>query len=942
MKLEGEIPMESLDDSDEEDDDGRDNILCGLCRDHHPLYDDVTRPHRKKPPVEVAGVEPPVEVAGVETDDAAIQFDSEVVVESGNELELVAKTNESVTNNYDNSDNSENESLEDHFDESDMEGEELTLFTNGVVVRKKCAATNEFIDDDADNIDVGDGEEMVQDMIPGSPDGWKPPSPPDSWKGYEPKWGAPEESDVDNPGKWSLYCFCPKYVVGKREYKYHCTPCGAQVVPANAVGERVVEGWTFYYDGWEPDEFDSTTFVRTGATKADLKPESRKGSLDGDCLKKHGLTSDRMKKNDPLFFFQLLFPMQNPSLTGIENDQRMAYFSQVSICTNVYASAHGGGSGIGHDWVRTSEMEMIRWTGIPLRHGACDGKPGTIASRWDKRDPRYDPVIATSGITVSRFKEIKRYFKLNNNYVEKKKGEEGYDPCSKFDHVYKCLVHNMNYVTRRADLDGTVDETTWGFGGFMGDCGQRLINKPVSKGGQIVMMYDVNKRYPRAYVHRHSCHPPDDVFNVKGPAEIMMLVKQLDELVIGAHEASIAIVNPATGRTTLVPKKQIYERQPHIIADNFFSHDKLLDILGKKGYGMTCTFRRDRFPTGLKEFCHHERTQAPELKAKIMRYQNPIIAIKQCRGGLGEKDYTKTLVSFQSTGSTNIGGVNNLPSCSLYVRKKERGKKGEKHVWGIEDNEARGTYLYHYNSVDVADHMVKNTSNKFISWKYWHSPYLHAIALGVIAAFDMYRECCEGKLDESWFITEKKRLNFEQFRMLLSEQMLKYEPQQNEYPGDDKFRSSTRQHKSRRSSSNDKENGDLEFRNSGLNLEKYTKARSGEFPRLCNSTNEIAHHAANVVRTTNGKACEVCGRDSVWRCNICGKHLCTTTQRKWNGLKCFFAFHSHEFFGLARCDSRAVHGFSTASWEPPSEAVMKLNASRIRKLQDALKKSGEW
>ena len=123
------------------------------------------------------------------------------------------------------------------------------------------------------------------------------------------------------------------------------------MVPANAVGERVVEGWTFYYDGWEPDEFDSTTFVRTGATKADLKPESRRGSLDGDCLKKHGLTADRMKNNDPLFFFQLLFPMQNPSMTGIENDGRMAYFSQVSICTNVYASANGGGSGIGHDWV---------------------------------------------------------------------------------------------------------------------------------------------------------------------------------------------------------------------------------------------------------------------------------------------------------------------------------------------------------------------------------------------------------------------------------------------------------------------------------------------------------------------------------------------------------------------------------------------------------------
>ncbi len=144
------------------------------------------------------------------------------------------------------------------------------------------------------------------------------------------------------------------------------------------------------------------------------------------------------------------------------------------------------------------------------------------------------------------------------------------------------------------------------------------------------MMYDVNNRYPHAYVHRHYCHPPNDIFNVKGPAEIMMLVKQLDELVIGADVASIALVNPATGKKTLVPKKQIYEWQPHIIADNFILHNKLLDILKRKGYGMTFTFRRDHFPTGLKEFCHHEQKQAPELKAKIMRYQNPIIAITQC------------------------------------------------------------------------------------------------------------------------------------------------------------------------------------------------------------------------------------------------------------------------------------------------------------------------
>jgi len=37
-------------------------------------------------------------------------------------------------------------------------------------------------------------------------------------------------------------------------------------------------------------------------------------------------------------------------------------------------------------------------------------------------------------------------------------------------------------VTKKADLDATVDESTWGFGGYSGECGSRLINKPVSRG----------------------------------------------------------------------------------------------------------------------------------------------------------------------------------------------------------------------------------------------------------------------------------------------------------------------------------------------------------------------------------------------------------------------------------------------------------------------------
>ena len=59
-------------------------------------------------------------------------------------------------------------------------------------------------------------------------------------------------------------------------------------------------------------------------------------------------------------------------------------------------------------------------------------------------------------------------------------------------------------------------------------------------------------------------------------------------------------------------------------------------------------------------------------------------------------------------------------------------------------NEAGEIYLTHYSGIDAADHMIKNAGIRYITWKYWHVPYLHALSLGVIAAHDMYRELCIG------------------------------------------------------------------------------------------------------------------------------------------------------------------------------------------------------
>ncbi len=72
---------------------------------------------------------------------------------------------------------------------------------------------------------------------------------------------------------------------------------------------------------------------------------------------------------------------------------------------------------------------------------------------------------------------IKKYFKLSNNLAEPKRGMPNYDPCSRYDLIYRVMVHNINQVTRRADSDGTIDESSWGFGGYMAECGGHLVRK---------------------------------------------------------------------------------------------------------------------------------------------------------------------------------------------------------------------------------------------------------------------------------------------------------------------------------------------------------------------------------------------------------------------------------------------------------------------------------
>ena len=71
-----------------------------------------------------------------------------------------------------------------------------------------------------------------------------------------------------------------------KEYLGHFTPAMAKVGPPNNEGVREINGWTFHYTGWTPDEFDEATYVRDDAAQMDLKPKSRRGCLDVYILKK--------------------------------------------------------------------------------------------------------------------------------------------------------------------------------------------------------------------------------------------------------------------------------------------------------------------------------------------------------------------------------------------------------------------------------------------------------------------------------------------------------------------------------------------------------------------------------------------------------------------------------------------------------------------------------
>ena len=745
------------------------------------------------------------------------------------------------------------------------------------------------------------------------------PKPPVDYVVPQLKDGEPPFNLVDNPGGWDRFYFQPKWTKSKqgiKKYAGHYLPTGAIPVPVGPDGSRKCGAWEFHYKGF--DNGNSTSY-RRGATTSNLFPKEMEGALDAEILEKLGLTEKRMKEVDPLFFFQLLLPFCDTSKSGIPNDPRKSYYTECSKFTNSYAYLQGQGSDYGHVWKNTSAAELLHFDGVLFHDGTLGGSNGALYRRWDKSNDCYSKNIAEA-ITVTRYAEVKRNLKLCNNSECPKRGQPGYDPGYKYDLIWRCIVDNTNAISKKADETQVIDESTWGHAGF-GETGTgitgRLRNKKVAKGGQTVLMMDRHRMRIRAYMHRSKIYnelhksTKTSEWKANGPYELKHMVDELASMVDGSDGN----------------KKKLFRRKPCVTADNYFQNDKIMEYIGQKGFGCISTSARNALPKDIKsEYLQKEKTCPRSKQAKVARFAHPILAVKNAADG----SYQRIHISFQSTSSCNISTVNAMNEVSNFCELRERGRGNNKRYWVIEMNHGRRIYLSSYNGIDVLDHLLKNARLFYMTWKYWHAPKNHALAIAITCAYDIYIECAEGKLKIEWKV--EKPISSWEFQRRLGKQALTYVPKKCMYPGDELLRSSTVIPRARRANEQSVEGN--------ISRTQLQILKDDDKSRACGDLDKMCCHIESIIRIPKGRSCAYCGEKAYHACGVCkdegGRPTALHVQRKKGKVveMCYFHYHNDNQLGLAREDQIAYRKRKRSDWEPPTSKEREENREAINTLKD--------
>ena len=146
-------------------------------------------------------------------------------------------------------------------------------------------------------------------------------------------------------------------------------PAGARVLPKDPkTGKRTIDGWELHYKGWQ-DPNSNSAYHRIVASKYNLFPSYRESKLDKDYLKKMGLTDQRMFDGDALFFAQLILPICDPAMSGINGDPRKPYYLPVKTFTNTYnAEVKKWDGTYGNMFHMCNPEELVNWDGIVSRN----------------------------------------------------------------------------------------------------------------------------------------------------------------------------------------------------------------------------------------------------------------------------------------------------------------------------------------------------------------------------------------------------------------------------------------------------------------------------------------------------------------------------------------------------------------------------------------------
>ena len=235
----------------------------------------------------------------------------------------------------------------------------------------------------------------------------------------------------------------------------------------------------------------------------------------------------------------------------------------------------------------------------------------------------------------------------------------------------------------------------------------------------------------------------------------------------------------------------------------------------------------------------------------------------------------------------------------------------------------------------------------FCSWKYYHHPTCHGLALAISSAYIFYRMCAKGDVDLDWKIKDKDIMDFRKFKTNLSRQMMAYSPVENKYIGDDSVREYSRTNKRVRNRRNHQSTKNKKQRHipsdsvgAVMTVSSIAIRKAIDSGRLqSNLTNLDMHIKSKIFKKGKPRQCYVCGTKTTSYCGICTipveqndgsiihepTPLCFFRGKK----QCYVDYHNFDHFGMCRGDSNET-GSKKEDWQEPTCDEVKRQAAYIK------------